>query len=148
MSVETAISQLRTAEHSWQSALKQHRLAPPDAGYSRRLRDLANACEQQQIAFQYAAKAGVGWDPFPPTESRKPPPELRPESGRRGDPQLWQRFDGSVEDLAKALEAISLAAIALLSAVCIRHRRRVFAPFSAGMAGCGGAGGGGRLRAF
>ncbi len=112
MSVDTAISQLRTAEHSWQSALKQHRLAPPDDGYSRRLRDLADACEQQQIAFQYAARAGLGWDPLPPAESRRPPAELRPESGRRGDPQLWQRFDTSVEDLARALEGISLPAIA------------------------------------
>ena len=112
ISVETAISQLRTAEHSWQSALKQHRLTPPDAGYSRRLRDLADACEQQQIAFQYAAKAGLGWDPLPPVESRRPPAELRPDSGRRGDPRLWQHFDSSVEDLAKALEGISLPAIA------------------------------------
>jgi len=111
-SVNEAISQLRVAEHSWNTALAQHRLAPPDAGYARRLRDLADACEQQQIAYGSAAAAGLGWTPLPPAKRRTPPHELRPDSGRRGPAGLWEKFDLAIDDLGRALEGISLPAIA------------------------------------
>ncbi len=112
MTVERAIGQLRTAEQRWNSALARHRLAPPDAGYARRLRDLADACEQQQVAYQYAAQQGLGWDPPPAASVLKVPHELDPSSGRRGPRELWERFDAAVQDLCDALAGISLAAIA------------------------------------
>jgi hypothetical protein len=111
MTLERAMSQLRLAEGSWQHALKQHRTAPPDAGYSRRLRELADACEQQQIAYDYGASQGLGWTPLPPAK-RPAPHELTPESGRPGPPELWQEFDQAIEDLSRALEGISIPAIA------------------------------------
>jgi len=111
-SADRAVSQLRVAESRWYQALKQHRLAPPDQGFSRRLRDFADACEQQQAAYGYAAGAGLAWDPLPPKSARRPPPELLPDSGRRGPPELWERFDLGIEDLNRALEGISLQAIA------------------------------------
>ena len=111
MTLDRAMTQLRVAEASWQNALKQHRMAPPDAGYSRRLRKLADACEQQEIAYDYAAKQGLGWNPLPPAK-RPAPHELSPESGRPGPPELWQEFDQAIEDLSRAFEGISVAAIA------------------------------------
>jgi len=47
----------------------------------------------------------------PKSRSANPPPELRPDSGRRGPPELWEQFDTAIADLSKALEGISLAAI-------------------------------------
>ena len=45
--------------------------------------------------------------------ARRPaPPELRPDSGRRGPSELWAKFDTDWEDLGKALEGISLPAVA------------------------------------
>ena len=111
MSVERAINNMNAADHTFRSALRQHRLAPPDAGFGRRLKDFADACESQQIACEYAAQERLGWEPLPPAR-RPPPPELRPDSGRRGPKELWATFDIRWEDLSEALEGISLAAIA------------------------------------
>jgi len=44
MSVERAINNMNAADHTWRAALRQHRLAPPDDGFSRRLKDFADAC--------------------------------------------------------------------------------------------------------
>jgi hypothetical protein len=112
MTLDRAMNQLRVAEGSFQHAIKQHRTAPPDPGYPRRLRDLADACEQQQIAYDYAAKQeGLGWTPLAPAK-RPAPHELSPESGRPGPPELWQEFDQAIEDLSRSLEGISIPAIA------------------------------------
>ncbi|MGH2869072.1 MAG: hypothetical protein ACRDNK_16120 [Solirubrobacteraceae bacterium] len=111
MSVERAINNMNAADHTWRAALRQHRLAPPDDHFPRRLRDFADACESQQIAGDYAAQEGLGWEPMPPAR-RLPPPELRPDSGRRGPTELWSRFDAAWEDLGKSLEGISLPAVA------------------------------------
>ena len=79
--------------------------------FSRRLRDFADACEQQQAAYTYAAQAGLGWDPLPPAAARRPPHELTPESGRRGPTELWEQFDETIDQLNVALQGVSLQAI-------------------------------------
>ncbi len=111
MSIDNAVTELRIAQDRWESALRAHLLAPPDAGYARRLRNFAEACEQQQTAYAHAAAAGLGWTPGPPSETPEAPPELSPDSGRRGPPELWARFDSAIEDFGRALEGISLASI-------------------------------------
>jgi hypothetical protein len=111
VTLDRAMNQLRIAERSWQTALRQHVTAPPDPGYPRRLRDLADACEEQQIAYDYAARQGLGWTPLPPAE-RPAPHELTPASGRPGPPELWTEFDQALEDLSRAFEGISIPAIA------------------------------------
>ena len=111
MSVERAINNMNAADHTFRAALRQHRLAPPDPAFSRRLKDFADACESEQIACDYAAQEGLGWEPLPPAR-RPPPPELRPDSGRRGPRELWGRFDTAWGDLGNALESISLPAVA------------------------------------
>jgi len=111
MSVDNAVTELRIAQDRWESALRAHLLAPPDAGYARRLRNFAQACEQQQTAYAHAAAAGLAWTPAPASETPEAPPELSPDSGRRGPPELWARFDSAIEDFGRALEGISLASI-------------------------------------
>ena len=111
MSVERAINNMNAADHTFRAALRQHRVAPPDAGFARRLKDFADACESEQIACDYAAQEGLGWEPMPAAR-RLPPPELRPDSGRRGPPELWTSFDTEWNDLSKALEGLSLPAVA------------------------------------
>ncbi len=111
MSVEQAVDKLKIAERSWHAALKKHRLAPPDAGYPQRLDDLADACAEQRDAYAYAAETGLSWDPLLAADITKPPYELQPISGRRGDPKLWQQFDLASDRHAKALQGTSLAAI-------------------------------------
>jgi hypothetical protein len=103
---------LTASESRWSTALAQHRLAPPDDGFARRLRDFADACEQQQESFRYAASEGLAWQPLPPASARRPPWELLPESGRRGPDELWARFDQAIAHLNRALEGVSLQAIA------------------------------------
>jgi hypothetical protein len=112
MSAEQAVSRLRAADTQYRQALGQHRLAPPDSGYAGRLKDFADACEQQEAAYRYAVDNGLAWDPLPPASARRPPAELLPDSGRRGPAELWDRFDTSIEDLNRAFEGISLSAIA------------------------------------
>lgn len=128
---ERAVSQMRVAESRWYEALKQHRLAPPDEGFSRRLRDFADACEQQQAAYGYAAAAGLAWDPLPPKSARRPPAELLPDSGRRGSRELWERFDVAIEDLNRALQGISLQAIARVFGELSETARELAAAVSA-----------------
>ncbi|MGA2929330.1 MAG: hypothetical protein ABSG43_25750 [Solirubrobacteraceae bacterium] len=111
MSVERAINNMNAADHTWRAALRQHRLAPPDADFSTRLKDFADACESQQISCDYAAQEGLGWDPMPPAR-RPPPPELRSDGGRRGPSDLWATFDACWTELGQALEGSSLTTIA------------------------------------
>jgi len=112
---------MNAADHTFRSALRQHRLAPSDAGFPRRLKDFADACESQQIACEYAAQEGLGWEPLPPAR-RLPPPELRPDSGRRGPAELWAKFDPAWDDLGRALEGISLPPWRVLLASWPRSR--------------------------
>jgi len=111
MSVDNAITELRIAEDRWNSALRDHRLAPPDAGYPRRLRNFAEACEQQQTAYAHAAAAGLAWAPLSASEVLEPPPELSADSGRRGPSELWARFDTAMQEFRNALTGISLISI-------------------------------------
>jgi hypothetical protein len=50
MSVDRAKEQLELAEGRWQAAIREHSQPPPDAGFSRRLRALADAAAQEQTA--------------------------------------------------------------------------------------------------
>ncbi len=110
MSAEQASEQLQLAEGRWQTAVRDHQQPPPDAGYTRRLRTLADAAAQQQAAYAYAAEEGFGWRPGP---AWLPPYELRPAPWRPSlAPQAaWQRLDQAIESLSRARTGISLLAI-------------------------------------
>lgn len=110
MSVEQAREQLELAEGRWQGAIREHAQPPPDAGFSRRLRALADAAAQEQVAYRYADEQGFGWRPGP---SWLAPHELRPAPWRSSlaPPEVWERFDYAIEALSRARTGVSVVAI-------------------------------------
>jgi hypothetical protein len=103
---------VRQAGNEWAEAMRAHKLAPPDAGFARRLRALAEAASQEQVAWEHAHALGLMWRPIPGAENAEPPYELRPGTGRRGPEELWTRFDASVAELNRAITGSSAAAVA------------------------------------
>jgi hypothetical protein len=103
---------VRLAADEWASAMRAHMMAPPDLCFSQRLRDLAEAAVNEQVAWEYAHSAGLLWRPVPGAESSSPPYELRPGTGRRGPEALWQRFDAAVAGLNHAISGSDSAAVA------------------------------------
>ncbi len=103
---------INAGHQAWAQANREHRLAPPDAGFSHRLANFARAATQLRDGFQAAADAGLGWKPQAGVSNALPPYELRPESGRRGPAELWQAFDAAIDARRKALEGTDARAIA------------------------------------
>lgn len=106
------MSAIRDAGDGWAQAMRAHKLAPPDAGFAARLRDLAEAAAGEQAAWENAHRAGLLWRPVPGAESAAPPYELRPGTGRRGPENLWVTFDASVAVLNRAITGSDAAAVA------------------------------------
>jgi hypothetical protein len=112
MSVERARSQLELSEARWLDAVLEHTQPPPDpAGFSRRLRALADAASQEEAAYRYAAEQGFGWRPGSPW---LPPRELRPAPWRESlaPAEAWERLDEAIEGLSRARTGVSVMAIA------------------------------------
>ena len=103
---------VRQASDGWAEAMRAHKLAPPDAGFSDRLRNLAEAAESESVAWEHAHAAGLQWRPVPGAENAAPPYELRPGTGRRGPGELWARFDATVAALNRAITGSSAAEVA------------------------------------
>jgi hypothetical protein len=98
------------AREAWRAALREHVLAPPDAGFSARLAGLAAAALQRAEACDAAYRDGFEWPPA--KGGAKPPHELQPGSGQRGPADLWERFDETVAELDRVSEGRSLRAVA------------------------------------
>ena len=103
---------VREAGSGWAEAMRAHKMAPPDAGFAARLRALAGAAEHEQAAWENAHGAGLLWRPIPGTENAQPPYELCPGTGRRGPPDLWERFDQAVASLNRQIAGTDAAAVA------------------------------------
>jgi hypothetical protein len=103
---------VRHASDGWAEAMRAHKLAPPDAGFAQRLRNLAEAAANEQVAWEHAHAAGLLWRPVPGAENAAPPHELRPGTGRRGPARLWERFDAEVAALNSAITGSSAANVA------------------------------------
>jgi hypothetical protein len=103
---------VRQAGSGWAEAMRAHKLAPPDAGFAGRLRALAEAAADEQVAWEHAHAAGLLWRPIPGAEGAEPPYELRPGTGRRGPEALWSRFDTAVATLNRAITQSNAAAVA------------------------------------
>src|SRR3984885_11452673 len=103
---------VRQAGNDWAEAMRAHKLAPPDAGFAARLRSLAEAAGNEQVAWEHAHAAGLLWRPIPGAEQAEPPYELRPGTGRRGPEELWPRFDESVAALNRAITGSDAAVVA------------------------------------
>lgn len=97
------------ARDAWRSALREHVLAPPDAGFSQRLASLAAAAARRAAACEAAHKDSFEW---PATRGgAKPPYELQPGTGRRGPHAVWERFDEAVAELDRVSEGRSMRAV-------------------------------------
>jgi hypothetical protein len=103
---ELAFQEARAA---WRAALREHVLAPPNAGFSARLTHLAVAATQRAAACEAAYKDGFEWPAA--RGGAKPPYELQPGSGRRGPDDLWARFDEAVAELDRVSEGRSIRAV-------------------------------------
>jgi hypothetical protein len=103
---------VRQASSGWAQAMRAHKLAPPDAGFADRLRALADAAAGEQVAWEHAHAAGLLWRPVPGAEGAEPPYELRSGTGRRGPVELWERFDGAVTTLNRAITGSNAADVA------------------------------------
>ena len=103
---------VRQAGDGWAQAMRTHKLAPPDAGFSGRLRSLADAAAREQAAWRQADAAGLMWRPVPGAEQAQPPYELRPGTGRRGPEEMWERFDEAVAGLNRAITRSDAATVA------------------------------------
>src|SRR2546421_12778840 len=90
---------VRQAGEQWASAMRAHKLAPPDPGFASRIRALSEAAARERVVWEQAHTAGLMWRPVPGAESAQPPYELRPGTGRRGPHDLWVRFDDAVAAL-------------------------------------------------
>jgi hypothetical protein len=77
-----------------------------------RLRALATAAANEQVAWEHAHHAGLLWRPVPGAEQAQPPYELRPGTGRRGPAELWARFDSAVAELNRAITGSDAAVVA------------------------------------
>jgi hypothetical protein len=103
---------VRQASTAWAEAMQAHKLAPPDAGFSARLRTLSEAAKAEQVTWEHAHAAGLLWRPVPGAENAEPPYELRRGTGRRGPQPLWEQFDAAVSRLNQAIASTSAADVA------------------------------------
>jgi hypothetical protein len=103
---------VRQASTAWAEAMRAHKLAPPDARFTGRLRGLAEAAAAEQVTWEHAHAAGLLWRPVPGAEQAEPPYELRPGTGRRGPQPLWDQFDAAVGRLNQAIAGTSAAEVA------------------------------------
>jgi hypothetical protein len=93
----------------WREAIQAHRMAPPDAGFSDRLAELAAVCYAEADICQRAHAAGFKWPAHKSAGNQ--PYELQPGTGRRGPEALWLRFDAAVGELARAAAGTDLKAV-------------------------------------
>ena len=113
MSADAVVERAEEAAERWRAALRAHQFAAPDEGFGERLAQLANAAEEQESAFRAADREGLSARPVPGArDAIQAPPELRPDSGRRGPVELWERFDRGVAALGEALEGTSSIRVA------------------------------------
>lgn len=89
-----------------------HKMAPPDPDFASRLQTLAAAADAERDACDEAEQAGLLWRPIPGAQGSQPPYELRPDTGRRGPADLWERFDRAVEDLNHAITGTNVVVVA------------------------------------
>jgi hypothetical protein len=95
---ERILSEFKEGIASWVSAVDAHRLAPPDQNFAARLAKLGKGASEAARVCHDADAAGFQWPPARKADS-EPPYELRPDTGRRGPRDLWQRFDQAIARL-------------------------------------------------
>ena len=106
ISPQTAREQLRQADERWRAAMRGHEHR------AKRLKELADAAEQESRALRLAELANVPWHPIEGASQLQPPHELAKGPHRDGPPALWRRFDHAITQLGAALEGNSIRTLA------------------------------------
>jgi len=109
---QAAVDAVNHADERWERALDASEFAPPDPGFLDRVREIADASEQEAAALRLASQAGLGWNPVPDARSMRLSHETRPGANRPGPSELWQHFDTAVQRLGIAMEGVALSAVA------------------------------------
>jgi excisionase family DNA binding protein len=101
------------AAYEWEIALEQSRMAPPDARFVSRIRQIAQAASRRAAAIRECMDdPGVVWKPIPDSAGMTLSYELRPGGVRPGPKDAWDRVDRVVTRLGIALEGDSGSAVA------------------------------------
>ena len=111
--VRQAVKQIQQSAAIWDTAVEASNNAPPDPGFVRRLRALAEASEQHADALTRAGSVrGFVWTPLPDGYEVLPSHELRRGGNRPGPARLWTQFDMAVERLSIAVQGNLVGLIA------------------------------------
>jgi excisionase family DNA binding protein len=111
--VREAIKRMQEAEAVFDEAVSASDNAPPDPGFARRIRDVAQASLQRAEALDQASRIpGFQWTPIPPPDSVIRSHELRPGGNRPGPPHKWKSYDMAVERLSIAIQGNVLSLVA------------------------------------
>jgi excisionase family DNA binding protein len=101
------------AAYDWEVALETSRMAPPDARFPSRLRQIAQAAGRRAAVLSAPLEGSEeSWRPVPGAGDMALSYELRPGGNRPGPKDAWDRFDRVVQRLGEAMEGSSAAAVA------------------------------------
>ncbi len=101
------------AVYEWEIALEQSRMAPPDARFASRIRQIALAASRRAAAIRECMEdPAFVWEPIPGSAGMTLSYELRPGGTRPGPKDAWDRVDRVVKRLGIALEGDSGSAVA------------------------------------
>lgn len=102
------------AGYEWELALERSRMAPPDAGFASRLRQISQTAARKAASLKDQATddPGVSWTPVPGSAGMTLSHELRPGGNRPGPRDAWERFDRTVGRLGTAMEGDRVSAVA------------------------------------
>lgn len=101
------------AAYEWAVALEQSRMAPPDARFASRIRQIAQAAAGRAATIRDCMDdPGFAWAPIRDSAGMILSYELRPGGTRPGPKDAWDRFDRVVARLGAAMEGASASAVA------------------------------------
>jgi excisionase family DNA binding protein len=101
------------ADYEWEIALEQSRMAPPDARFASRIRQIAQAAAWRAASIkQRTEDPSFAWEPVTGSAGITLSYELRPGGNRPGPKDAWDRFDRVVARLGTAMEGSSATAVA------------------------------------
>lgn len=101
------------ADYEWEIALEHSRMAPPDARFASRIRQIAQAALSRAASIRECMDdPSFVWRPVPGSAGMTLSYELRPGGTRPGPKDGWERFDRVVARLGAAMEGNSANAVA------------------------------------
>jgi excisionase family DNA binding protein len=101
------------ADYEWEIALEQSRMAPPDARFAGRIRQIAQAAAWRAASIKERVNdPSFVWEPVSGSAGMTLSYELRPGGNRPGPKDAWERFDRVVARLESAIEGSSAITVA------------------------------------